>query len=303
MSLLQIILLPIHVLESLLSFYFNFYIVVFHVRRLRNGMKLNPSSLLQLVMGATNISMRGTMLGSLISSWFPTYHDIRLFYIFIFIVPYHLQFSYWLIAWLCTYYFTTITNIRHQIFIWMKRTLNSFLPHLLFLSAVVSLILPVQSVWSIHIQISDDNSTLSSILPKFHLSKPDSIVLLIICLCSFLPFLVTLGSLVVTMSSLFIHIWKVKKNDSGFAPPNLQAHVSAVRTMISFLLLSVLVNVAEIVKTAATGLLCQSFQLIIFLTVTAFALAEAAIIIQSSRKLKKAFPQMFCVGRFMGGQN
>ncbi|XP_040211591.1 taste receptor type 2 member 4-like [Rana temporaria] len=303
MSLQQIICLPINVLESLLSFYLNFYIVAFHVRRLRNGVKLNPSSLLQLVMGATNISMRGMILGRAISLWFPTYHDVRLFYIVILIVPFHLQFSYWLIAWLCTYYCTTITNIRLRIFIWMKRILVSFLPHLLFLSAVVSLIPPVLSVLYLNVQISDDNSTLSNILPDFHVSIPDSVILLVICLCSFPPFLVTLGALVVTMSSLFRHIRKVKKNDSGFAPPNLQAHVRAVRTMILFLVLSVLVNVVEISKIAASALLCQSFHLIILLLVSAFALAEAAIIIQSSRKLKEMFPQMFCVGGWMGGQN
>ncbi|XP_040211593.1 taste receptor type 2 member 40-like [Rana temporaria] len=303
MVLSEIVSFSIAVLESLLSLYFNSYIVAFHVRRLRNKVKLNPPSLLQLVMGATNISMRGMVLGTSIALLFPIYHVTRLYHATLVIVPIHLNFSYWLIAWLSTYYCTTITNIR--IFIWMKRILVSFLPHLLFLSAVVSFILSIQSVWYLNIQISFHNSTLRSILPDFKFSIYNPNVVLIISLCSSLPFLVTLGALVVTMSSLFRHIRKVKKNDSGFAPPNLQAHVRAMRTMILFLLLSILSNVAEIFNIVAPSFSFSSdlLQFIIWLMVAIFPLAEAVIIIQSSRKLKEMVPQIFCVGRLMGGQN
>ncbi|XP_073490709.1 taste receptor type 2 member 4-like [Aquarana catesbeiana] len=298
--------MSIYVLEGLLSFYLNFFILVFHLKSLRKGIKLNPSSLIQLIMGAINISLRGIMLGTSIVTLFLIFQVAKLYHAMMVIIPFHLKFSYWLIAWLCAYYCTTITNIKHRLFIWMKRILMSFLPHLLFLSAVVSFILPVQSVWYLNAQISDDNSTLSNIFPRFEVFISDFTVIAISCLCSCLPFLVTLGSLMVTMSSLFIHIWKVKKNDSGFAPPNLQAHVSAVRTMILFLVLSVIVNVAEIVKLMGLSFFNFSngtVQFLIWLLAATFPLAEAAIIIQSSRKLKKRFLQMFCAGKFMGGQN
>ncbi|XP_040211586.1 taste receptor type 2 member 4-like [Rana temporaria] len=291
----------IYASEGLLSLYLNSFIFVFHLKSFRNGVKLNPSGLLQLVMGATNLSMRGLMLGTSILTLFLLVDVGKLYRVIMIIIPFHLKFSYWLIAWLCAYYCTTITNIR--IFTWMKRILVSFLPHLLFLSVVVSFILPVLSVLYLQVQISDDNSTLSN---GFRVSIPDSVVLLVMCFCSFPPFLVTLGALVVTMSSLFRHIRKVKKNDSGFAPPNLQAHVSAVRTMILFLLLALIVNVAEIVKLMGLSFFNFSMgtaEFIIWLLAVTFPSAEAAIIIQSSRKLKKRFLQMFCAGRLTGGRN
>ncbi|XP_077305926.1 taste receptor type 2 member 4-like [Lithobates pipiens] len=291
--------MSVYVLEGLLSFYLNFLIFVFHLKSFRKGIKLNPSSLIQLITGAINISLHGITLGTSIGTLFFISQVATLYHAMMVIVPFHLKFSCWLIAWLCAYYCTTITNMAHRLFTWMKRILVSFLPHLLFLSAVVSFILPVQSVWYLNVQIADENSTLSNIFPRFEVFISDFTVIAMSCLCSFLPFLMTLGSLVVTMSSLFRHIWKVKKNDSGFAPPNLQAHVSAVRTMILFLVLSVIVNVSEIVKLM--GLSFFNFsngtaQFSIWLLAVTFPLAEVAIIIQSSRKLKKRFLQMFCAG-------
>ncbi|KAM5152726.1 taste receptor type 2 member 4-like [Mantella aurantiaca] len=299
----EIVLFSLAVLESLPSFYLNVYIMVFHVKILRVGVKLNPPSLIQLVMGVTNISMRGILLINSIALLFPGYPVMRLYHYTMVIIPCHLNFSYWLIAWLCVYYCTTIANIRHQIFIWVKRSLVSFLPLLLFLSMVVSFTLTVQSVWYLHIQISVDNSTHDNIIPKFIFSVSDLNILLLSCLCSCLPFLMTLTSLMVTMSSLVRHIWKVKRNDSGFAPPNLQAHVSAVRTMVSLLVLSIIINAAEIFKLVAMSLFGKFLQLTIWLMVSIFVLSEAAIIIQSSRKLKETFPPMICAKRAVEGHN
>nr|DBA18881.1 TPA: hypothetical protein GDO54_014775 [Pyxicephalus adspersus] len=285
------------VFESLLSFFLNLYIMVFHVKSLRNGIKLTPINLIQLVMGATNISMRGTMLGGSIALAFSLDYAIRLYHITLIIVPFHLNFSYWLIAWLCTYYCTTITNIRHRIITWMKNGLRSYLPHLLLLSAVMSLILSVQSDWFVHIQISNNNSTIRNILPYFRFSITNLNLLIFTFLCTCLPFLIILGSLLVTMSSLFRHIWKVKKYNSS---PNLQAHISAVRTMLLLLVLSITINIAEIVKLVAMSIFEDSVQLIIWLIVATFPMMEGAIIIQSSRKLKKMFLQRFCIGRCIG---
>ncbi|KAM5152725.1 taste receptor type 2 member 4-like [Mantella aurantiaca] len=302
MSLIDIVFLSIDVLQSLLSFYLNLYIVVFHTRSLRDGVKLNPPSLIQLAMGLTNISMRGMMIGSAVALWFPGYQVTRSYIIILIVVQSHLNFSYWLITWLCAYYCTILTNIRHQIFIWVKRSLVSFLPLLLFLSAVASFTLTVYSIHYFKIQIPKDNST-HYILPNLIYSVSDHTVVFLNFLCYCLPFLMTLASLVVTMSSLVRHIWKVKRNDSGFTPPNLQAHVSAVRTMASLLVLFVIVIVVEIVKPVAVSSSGQSVQLIIMVIVATFSLAEASIIIQSSPKLKKMFPPMICIQRTMEGHN
>ncbi|XP_018430595.1 PREDICTED: taste receptor type 2 member 4-like [Nanorana parkeri] len=303
MALIEVVGMSIAGSESLLSIFLNFFIVVFHMRSLRNGMKLNPSSLIQLAMGVTNISMRGLMFASAVASLLPINHVMRMYHTIMVIIPFHLYFSYWLIAWLCANYCVTITNIRHRIFIWMKRSLVSFLPHLLLLSAFVSFTLTLPLIWNLHIRISKDNSTLGLILPRYKFSVSDLNLMLISCLCSCLPFLMTIGSLMVTVSSLFRHIRKMKRNDSGFAPPNPQAHVSAVRTMILFLVLSVTINVAEIVKFMAMSFFGDSLELIIWMMVSTFPLAEASIIIQSSRKMKKMFSQTFCAGRFTGGDN
>lgn len=302
MLLLRSVLMSIAALENLLSFSLNIFIVVFYIRSLWQGKPLNPPSLIQLIMGVLNVSMQGMMLGSSIVLWLPSDHAMMSYHAIILIVRSCLNFSHWLVVWLSVYYCTTITNIRCQAFIWMKRNLVSFLPHLLCLSAVGSFAWSIQMFWYLKIQAPHGNSTLHRTLFSSQLSTLDLNEILFNYVTFSVPFMITLSSLLVTMSSLIKHVRKVKSNDSGFAPPKLQAHVSAVRTMLFFLVLSLIVTAFETVKLLIAPFMGQYAKQIVPLVVDLFAVAEASIIIQSSRKLKERFAQMFCAQRMMRGQ-
>ncbi|XP_068103520.1 taste receptor type 2 member 40-like [Hyperolius riggenbachi] len=265
-----------------------------HMKSLKVGVKLNASDLIQLVMGATNISLLLITVADAIALMFPLFY-VRHFYTPKIVMSiFHLHFSYWLIAWLCMHYWTSITNFKHKIFVWIKRKLSLFIPHLLLLSAIVSFALALQIIWNFRIQISPKNSTSSSIIFDTEVSFPDAHLTLTTSVIFCLPFYTIFYFLMVTMFSIFKHIWNIRHNDLGMTRPNLHAHVHALKTMTSFLLISSLVCVGAFLFFRISSWVMDSKTIIVYVFINTFPLAEAAIIIESSPKLRKMFLDMFC---------
>ncbi|XP_040211585.1 taste receptor type 2 member 40-like [Rana temporaria] len=288
--LLNIVLFFVNLLESLLSFFLNSCIVFIHMKSLRNGMKkkMSPSDLIQLVMGVTNLTMRGTMLVNTIELWRPMYYQEKVFHTMVVLIPFHLYFNYWLIAWLSTHYWTNITNLKHRTFVWIKRSFSSSVPLLLLLSAIVSLSIALPSIWCLHAGVSGQNSTSS----RISLSGFDFIPLACATIC--LSFSLILVSLLITTSSLLSHVRNMKQNGQGLSASRVQAHVSAVRTMILLLLLSAIISTADLLIFMPQPHFPPSIYPIAWSILAFFPSLEASIIIQSSPKLRKMFLQTFC---------
>ncbi|XP_073490708.1 taste receptor type 2 member 41-like [Aquarana catesbeiana] len=298
MMVLNIVLLSMNVLESLLSFFLNSCIVLIHIKSLRHGMKkMSPSDLIQLVMGVTNITMRGTMLVNTTELWHPIYYQKNIFHTMVILIPFHLYFNYWLIAWLSTHYWTNITNLKHQIFVWIKRSFSSFIPHFLLLSAIVSLSITLPSIWFLDAGVSGQNSTSSGIsLTGFYFIP-------LACATICLSFSLILVSLIITTSSLLTHVQNMKKNGSELSGSRVQAHVSAVRTMILLLLLSAIISTADLLIFMPQPHFPAFIYPIAWLILAFFPSLEASIIIQSSPKLRKMFLQRFCAGTLVRNED
>ncbi|XP_018430535.1 PREDICTED: taste receptor type 2 member 9-like [Nanorana parkeri] len=293
---LKVILFFINILESPLSFSLNSCIVLIHVKNLSHGVKVTPSDLIQLVMGATNLTMRGLMLVNGAGFWLPMYYEAKVMHTTVILVPFHLYFNYWLIAWLSTLYWTSITNLKHQICVWIKRGLSSFTPHLLLLSALVSLAIALPPIWGLHFGVPGQNSTLLEI----SLTGFNFIPLACASIC--LSLSIILVSLTLTMFSLLTHVRSMKTNSSGLRCPSVQAHVSAVRTMALLLLLSVIISTADLIIFQPPPGFRGSAVSVAWLILGFFPTLEASIIIQSSPKLRKVFLQTSCAGKSGGGQ-
>ncbi|XP_077305925.1 taste receptor type 2 member 39-like [Lithobates pipiens] len=292
MLLLNIVLFFVNVLESLLSFFLNSCIVSIHLKSLRNGMKkMSPSDLIQLVMGVTNVTMRGTLLVNTIELWHPIYYRKKIFHTMVVLTPFHLYFNYWLIAWLSTHYWTHITNLKHQIFVRIKRSFSSSVPHVLSLSAIVSLSISLPSIWCLDAGVSGQNSTSSS-----GISLTGFYFIPLACATICLSFSLILVSLIITTSSLLTHVRNMKQNGSGPGGSRVQAHVSAVRTMILLLLLSAIISTADLLIFNPQPTFPAFIYPIAWLILAFFPSLEASIIIQSSPKLRKMFLQRFCAG-------
>ncbi|KAM9305080.1 taste receptor type 2 member 1-like [Gastrophryne carolinensis] len=281
MSPLLIALLTLSFLECLLAFYLNTFIVLITGRSLRGEVTRNPANLIQFTIGVTNISMRGLMAAYTIIFFEVMSESDNFNYLVTFLLISHVCFSYWLMAWLSAHYCSTITTTHHRLFIWIRKALSTFLPHVLILTAAGSLALTYVEVGQF-VQKGKVNAT--SMEDYITLNK-----ILSVTLSCCLPCVLILISLLVTVSSLLKHVRNMNRAVSGSAHLNVQVHVNAARTMVLFLLLGITFFTSEIIFFTLPSSVDNPTSVSFWIATIFFPSSEAAIIIQASPKLRKKF--------------
>ncbi|XP_040211639.1 taste receptor type 2 member 9-like [Rana temporaria] len=270
----------------------NTCIVMGNLDIIRKKGKLSPSDVIFLGKGIVNILLQCVLsLQGMFFVFSPEIFYIRPVYGFMNTSIYFLTYySFWLTFWLSAHYCTSITNLSYGFFIWIQRIVSNFLSHLLFLTALGVFIVTVPGFLAVYGGSipSSENSTEDSIT---RLWLSNSYYVPANTLCVILPFFLSLLCLVLTFSFLLRHVWRVKNNDSGSTRPNLQAHVTALRTIFFLLLIFTFFCVSQVAM-----FLRKSSLLILIISWSLRILSpsgEAAVIFQASNKLRRIILRRF----------
>ncbi|XP_069841136.1 taste receptor type 2 member 8-like [Dendropsophus ebraccatus] len=280
--------------EGVVAITLNACITLINMNDLRQGKKLSPSDIIHMVMGMVNISMSSFLNGHFLGMWLSVSYSIW-FYVTATPLSFLMYYTFWLTAWICAYYCTSITTTSHRLFTWMRRCLSTSLPYLLVFTGLGLLLISLPANWILHPKLQGQyfgNDTF--ILTRVGIESK-SIVYTVVTnlLACCLPFLVILFSLLTTVSSLLRHVWNMKQSHLEGVQPKLQSHIKAIRTMVMLLILSGIFYVAESILFSIEAIgdikIVVSWCLILL-----FPTAEAIIMIQASRKLRKAFLGVIC---------
>ncbi|XP_077305975.1 taste receptor type 2 member 40-like [Lithobates pipiens] len=259
--------------------------------------KLSPTDVIFLAKGIVNLLLQCVM--SLQGMLFVLSLEIlynRQVYAFISTSGYFLTYcNFWLTFWLSAHYCTTITNLSYGFFIWVKRIVSNYLNPLLFLTAFGIFIVSVPGFWAVYgesIQFFENSSEASLTRYRTTLSYfvPANTLGVI------LPFCLSLLCLVLTSSFLLRHVWRVKNNDSGSTRPNLQAHVTALRTIFFLLLIFIFFGITRMLMffrgspkfTDLMPMVNWSLRLL-------SPSVEGAVIFQASNKLRRIILRRFWI--------
>ncbi|MEE6511631.1 hypothetical protein FKM82_018284 [Ascaphus truei] len=197
----------------------------------------------------------------------------------------------WLTGWLCVYYCIKITNFMHRLFFRVKLWISSVLQKLLLMSAVGSFIISVPSLWLCQQIDPQENSTYSltancsafSETSAFYISN---IVIAAVLGC-FMPILLSLISIGLTLTSLWGHVWRMKQKTSDFSIPRLQVHSRAARTMILLVVLSMSLCITELCLLFLPYRQENIFRNICWYSLLCYPTAQAIILIQGNSKLRR----------------
>ncbi|XP_077306198.1 taste receptor type 2 member 40-like [Lithobates pipiens] len=261
------------------------FIVMGNLDIIRKKGKLSPTDVIFLAKGIVNLLLQCVMsLWGMIFVFSQEILLIRPVFVFISTSVYFLTYyNFWLTFWLSAHYCTTITNLSYGFFIWLKRIVSNFLSHLLFLTALGVFMVSAPGFWIVFEEStfqSSENSTGASVIV---LDELFSFFVLANTLGAILPFCLSLLCLVLTSSFLLRHVWRVKNNDSGSTRPNLQAHVTALRTIFFLLLIFTFFCMSQVdifFQNSPTFLtVCRNLQQL-------SPSVEAAVIFQASKKLR-----------------
>ncbi|XP_073490770.1 taste receptor type 2 member 40-like [Aquarana catesbeiana] len=277
----------------------NTCIVMGNLDIIRKKGKLSPTDVIFLGKGIVNLILPCLLvlqgLNLVLSPEVSSYiRDLRLVdKISLYFLKY---FSFWLTFWLSAHYCTTITNLSYGFFIWVKRIVSNFLSQLIFLTALVTFIMSVLVVQAFSEESCIQSAKNSTETPATYIFYQVSLSYFVpmTFLGIILPFCLSLLCLVLTSSFLLRHVWRVKNNDSGPTRPNLQAHVTALRTIFFLLLIftsSIMLQVLIFIKKPT-----ESTDPIDRVTWTFRSLSpsvEAAVIFQASSKLRRIILRRF----------
>ncbi|NWU26276.1 T2R40 protein, partial [Dyaphorophyia castanea] len=148
--------------------------------------------------------------------------------------------SLWISAWLSVFYCIKVASFTQSFFIWMKRRIARLVPWMLLTSWLYSFAAAIPFTWAVY--GVHDNFTLP--LPMTNSSamrttRKDSLALLIF-LCNAavsLPLILSVVSNILLIRSLWVHTRQMQNNASGFRDPSLEAHMKAIKSVCSFLIL------------------------------------------------------------------
>ncbi|XP_077306189.1 taste receptor type 2 member 40-like [Lithobates pipiens] len=262
----------------------NTCIVMGNLDIIRKKGKLSPTDVIFLAKGIVNLLLQCVLN---LQGMFIVFSQ-EIFYIrqvFVFIntsVCFLTYYNFWLTFWLSAHYCTTITNLSYGFFIWIKRIVSNFLSHLLFLTALGVFIVSAPGFWIVYEKSTFQSSKNSTEVSVIGFSKLFSYFVPAYTLGIILPFCLSLLCLVLTSSFLLRHVWRVKNNDSGSSRPNLQAHVTALRTIFFLLLIFTFFCVSRALMIHQNSLLLGVSLSLQLLSPS----VEAAVIFQASNKLR-----------------
>ncbi|KAM5152752.1 taste receptor type 2 member 39-like [Mantella aurantiaca] len=270
----------------------NTYIVIVYLEILRKKEKLSPSDVIFLNKGIVNILLQCFIIlhGILFVFSTETFY-IRQVYAFVNTSVYFLTYcSFWLSAWLSAHYCISITHLSYGIFIWIKGIVSKFLTQALVLTTLGSFIVSVHFSLTLDVNSSPqsyENGT-ETCVSRIHYIVSLSYSVPANVLGCILPFCLSLLCLVLTFSFLVRHVWRVKNNDSGSNRPNLQAHITALRTIFFLLLIFIIFCMSQfLVYFRKSSMFTDAITVVIWRLHSSFPLFEAIVIFQASNNLKR----------------
>ncbi|KAM4024031.1 taste receptor type 2 member 9-like [Anomaloglossus baeobatrachus] len=288
----SILLIILGILDSGTTFLLNVCILVVGAESLKTGQKMNPPDLIYLLIAVVNIALQCLLsFQGLLSIYFITLLFIREVHIPTIVCTLSLLYlTYWLTAWLCIYYCVTISNFNHPFFLWSKKNISMYLPHLLLLSAAGCFFISLPAIWMASVEVTLQSAVNGTIDPvfisgTFNLDPFYIQTAPLIGCCA--PFLLILVSVMLTNSSLIRHVRRMRQKDSGLSQTKDQAHINAVKTMWRFLIISIIFYINIMLFFSMNPNPEDPHTFVCWLIFMTFPTAESLIMLISNPKLRR----------------
>lgn len=150
--------------------------------------------------------------------------------------------SLWFGACLAVFYCIKVASFTQSFFIWMKQRIARLVPWMLLTSCLCSITAAIPFAWDVY--RVHNNFTAPSTMTNSsarRTTRKDSLGVLILCNASTsLPLILSVVSSVLLIQSLCTHTRQMQNNASGFRDPSLEAHISAIKSVCSFLILYII---------------------------------------------------------------
>ncbi|KAM5336536.1 taste receptor type 2 member 7-like [Glossophaga mutica] len=206
--------------------------------------------------------------------------------------------SVWFATCLSTFYFFKIANFCHPFFLWMKWRIDRVIPGILLVCSALSVFvsLPVTENLNDDFRLCVKTKVKRNLTLRCWENKSQyASIKVYINLLTLFPFSVSLVSFLLLILSLWGHIRQMQLNATGCRDPSTDAHVGAVKAVISFLLLFIVYSLSFLVATSSyfipeTELAVMIGELVALI----YPSSHSFILILGNNKLRQVSQRVLC---------
>ncbi|KAG6925848.1 taste 2 receptor member 7 [Chelydra serpentina] len=257
----------------------NGFIVVINCLDWIKSRKISSSDMILIPLSTSRCVLQGTLILYIYSLYFS---DIRKLAplntacVILWMFVNHA--SLWFSTCLSVLYCMKIISFTQPLLLRMKQRIYGMVPWLLLGSVLVSSVTSIPLLWTLC-----NNSVADA-----HLHSPDLFFFLYIA-GSFFPFTISLVSSILLITSLWSHTKKMQQNIASFRDLKADAHINAIKALISFLILYVSSFAAQTVVLLLNRVdnYIWTFE-ICAIMVAAYPSVHSIILILINSKLKEA---------------
>ncbi|NWY74424.1 T2R40 protein, partial [Erithacus rubecula] len=196
----------------------------------------------------------------------------------------------WFGAWLSVFYCIKVASFTHSFFIWLKHRIARLMPWMLLTSWLCSFTAAIPFAWDVY----SVHSNFTAPLPMTNSSamrttRKDNMGLFILLSNAGIgmPLILSVLSSVLLIWSLWIHTRRMHNNASGFRDPSLEAHMKAIKSVCSFLMLYVTYFICVHVLLFEVFSPLSPAEMICLLLMAACPTGHTIVLIWSNPKFRK----------------
>ncbi|NXU40037.1 T2R40 protein, partial [Drymodes brunneopygia] len=252
----------------------------------------SPYDIIMISLSSSRIILQSwTILDSFMSIFFETSYFIENVFIVSKVIFMFLNCSgLWFGAWLSVFYCIKVASFTQSFFIWMKQRIGRLVPWMLLTSLLCSFTAAIPFAWDVYSGYDNVTAPLSMTNSSaMKITRKDSLTLLIYLweASTALPLVLSVVSSVLLIWSLWEHTRQMQNNASGFRDPSLEAHISAIKSVGSFLILYIMYFICVLLLHSRVFSLLSNGESIFVLVMAACPTGHSVVLIWSNPKFRE----------------
>ncbi|XP_056419450.1 taste receptor type 2 member 1-like [Hyla sarda] len=281
----------VHWFLIFLGFLLNLLIVMINLTWWLKGKALQSIDIIMTSLGSVRILLLSIyLLGTLIDYFIAPVENSESHLSLIIVVMSVVFCSLWWGTVLGVFYCVKITTYRNHLFMRLKMNISSMVPWMLIGSMVISMISSLPCLWGTYsvkfTHIDSGNTSNNDGMPYLKIQHLN--LMLITFAGSILPLLIFCVSIYLLIASVLKHTRNMNSNNSEFSKPQMEAHKSALITMVSFLFFYLLYFVNSNLLILSLHIKKPIFTYLCSVGVSSYPSLHSIILIASNVKLKRS---------------
>nr|XP_012425322.4 taste receptor type 2 member 40-like [Taeniopygia guttata] len=198
--------------------------------------------------------------------------------------------SLWFGAWLSVFYCIKVASFTQHFFIWLKLRIARLVPWMLLTSWLCSFAAAIPFAWDVYSVHENFTAPLSMTNSSARRTTWNDRLDLLIILCNAsigLPLMLSVVSNILLIRSLWIHTRHMQNNASGFGDPSLEAHMKAIKSVFSFLILYIIFFICVLIIVFNAFLPLSSGDLLSAVLMAACPTAHTFVLLWSNPKFQE----------------